>query len=56
MKKVTIQELINLIAQAGPVTVMALYAMRIMDTTIKANTEAIHRLSETMREVKNADK
>ena len=48
MIKVTIPELIQLLAQAGPVTVMALYAMRIMETTIRANTEAINKLTEAL--------
>lgn len=46
----TVQEIINLVANVGPVTVMALYAMRIMETTIKANTEAINRLSAKMED------
>lgn len=41
----TVQELINLIGNVGPVTVLALYAMRIMETTIKSNTDAINRLA-----------
>lgn len=45
MIKMTVQELINLIGNVGPVTVLALYAMRIMETTIKSNTDAINRLA-----------
>lgn len=48
--KMTVQEIISLVANVGPVTVMALYAMRIMETTIKANTEAINRLSAKMED------
>lgn len=50
VSKMSITDVVNMVAQLGPVTVMALYAMRIMETTIKANTEAINKLAAKMEE------